>query len=130
MVDDVFARELDLAVVIAAVEAHSALWQRHAKVVRLRVIEFAHDPDLRIGLCPKGRIIANALLVPSVVAVGIEFETVVDVNLGSSKIRLSAAPPYRTRASTAVSASARCRPLERERAAFPASQSGLSPRSR
>ena len=50
VVNLVLAGEFELPVLIAAVETHAALGQRHPQVVRFGVDELAHHPHVRIGI--------------------------------------------------------------------------------
>ena len=81
VVDRIFAGEFDLAIVVAAIKAHPAFRQRHAQMVRIRIAELAHHPNLRIRFRAVGVIVANVVPVPAVVAVAVDLHAVINVDL-------------------------------------------------
>ena len=81
VVDDIFAGEFDLAVIVTAVKTDSPLGQRHAEMIGLRVNELAHHPDFRIRFGAVVVIVADVVPAPAVVAVEVDLGAVVNVKL-------------------------------------------------
>ena len=81
VVDGIFAGKFNLPIVVAAIKAYPAFRQRHAQMVRIRIAELAHHPNLRIGFRAVGVIVANVVPVPAVVAVAINLHAVINVDL-------------------------------------------------
>ena len=62
VVDLVLAGEFQLPVLVAAVETHAALGQRHSQVIGFAVDEFPHHPHVRIGFGAVLRDLAHVLV--------------------------------------------------------------------
>src|SRR5215831_15200623 len=89
VVDLVLAGELELPVIVPAVEAHSPLGQRHAQIVYFAVLELLHHPDFGVGLDSVTLQVADIFHVV-VSIVGVNLHAVVDIN----PLRLDAGGAY------------------------------------
>src|SRR5260370_1031567 len=49
VVNIVFARELELSIIVPPIETHSPFWKRHTEMIRGAVLQLLHHPYLRIG---------------------------------------------------------------------------------
>ena len=77
VIDRVFSDELQAAVGVSAVEAQASLGQRDAEMIRFRVLQFLHHPNLGI----RGRAISGlvANLLGRVIAVLLGLRAIVDI---------------------------------------------------
>jgi len=80
VIDQIFAGEFQLFVIVLFVETHAPFRQRHTEMIRFRILEFAHDRDFRFHFRADVLVVADIFHSITAPLVPIDLQSVVNVN--------------------------------------------------